>query len=242
MAGKTPPDRKTPPDQLSLAELAEWRAVTHRLLSSLFLYPEVERVQGLSTIAREFRDDASDLAGFPFFSALRRVTDFIVSLSEHDAKRIQEEYVDIFQVTTSRPPCPLNESAYLGQDTEDAGRIAAEVERAYAAAGTAISPSATGELPDHVSLELEFMSLICGEEAEAWEANLPQRAAECLRWEKEFLDQHLARWLPRFARRLSRIASEASFYRHLADAARAFVVHDHDLVGALTAADLDFGE
>jgi TorA maturation chaperone TorD len=49
-----------------------------------------------------------------------------------------------------------------------------------------------------------------------------------------FLDEHLGRWLPELATRLRMVAPE-SFYRAVVDAAAAFVRHDRDLLGALSA-------
>jgi len=78
------------------------------------------------------------------------------------------------------------------------------------------------DLPDHVSVELEFMSRMAAREAEAHEAGDAAAAEQC-RWiQKEFLDNHLGRWLPSFYGHAAEHA-QLSFYRELARLAGHFL-------------------
>jgi TorA maturation chaperone TorD len=137
----------------------------------------------------------------------------------------------------SRAPCPLHESAYVDRTGREHGLVAVAVERAYAAAGVALSPSAAGELPDHAGFELEFLSHLCAQEAQAWEARAPAEAVGLLRSQRQFLDLHLLRWFPILVRRVSDSVDSASVYADIVEAAHAFVVHDRDLIGLLAQAD-----
>jgi TorA maturation chaperone TorD len=80
--------------------------------------------------------------------------------------------------------------------------------------GFALTPEHR-DLPDHVSIELEFMARMAEREARAIEESDDETAGQC-RWiQKEFLDNHLGRWLPEFCGHAAEHA-ELSFYRELA--------------------------
>ncbi len=88
-------------------------------------------------------------------------------------------------------------------------------------AGFTLTPEHHG-LPDHVSVELEFMAGMAEREARAIEDSDLEAAAQC-RWiQKEFLQDHLGRWLPEFCGRAAEHA-ELSFYRELARLAGHFL-------------------
>ncbi len=82
-----------------------------------------------------------------------------------------------------------------------------------ARAGFAFAPGHR-DLPDHVSLEMEFMARMAAREAEAVEAGDASAARQSRRIQSEFLT-HLGRWLPRFCGHAAEHA-ELSFYRELA--------------------------
>ena len=88
-------------------------------------------------------------------------------------------------------------------------------------AGFTLTPEHHG-LPDHVSVELEFMAGMAEREARAIEGSDLEAAAEC-RWiQKEFLQDHLGRWLPEFCGRAAAHA-ELTFYREMARLAGHFL-------------------
>ena len=216
----------------SLADLARPRNGAYRLFGSLFLYPERSDVDGWVELARELRG-SEPLHSFPFYGRLHSLLDSLAEMREEDAVRLEEEYVDRFVLSVSHAPCPLHESAYVDRSGRRSGLVAVGVERAYAAAGMALSPAAHGELPDHAAFELEFLSHLCAQEALAWEVRRLEVAASLLRSQKQFLDRHLLRWFPGLARRTSLAASGGNFYGELVGVAHAFVVHDRDLVDLL---------
>jgi TorA maturation chaperone TorD len=107
--------------------------------------------------------------------------------------------------------------------------VAVDVERAYAAAGVALAVGA-GELPDHVALELEFLSHLCAREAKAWEARRLEEAIGLLGAEREFLGRHLLPWFPALLCTVRDAAAPSSFYCEVVEATHAFLVHESDLV------------
>jgi TorA maturation chaperone TorD len=205
------------------------------LLGSLLLYPDGAQVEATTALARELRDEAEPLYDFPFYPRLRSVLDALGELTEEEARKLEAEYADLFVLSISHAPCPLHESAYVDRTGRHGGMVAVDVGRAYAAAGLALPPSAQGELPDHAAFELEFLSHLCSQEAQAWEARRPEEAAELLRVQGQFLDRHVLRWFPALLHSVSVAARPASFYRELIETANALAVHDRDLAGLLAA-------
>lgn len=95
----------------------------------------------------------------------------------------------------SAPPPPFEsvwrEDRLIGEST-------VQVIEAYAKAGFADIDSAAGP-QDHVSVELKFIALLALREAEAWQADDKTGAHQRLIQQRDFLNQHLAAWAPRWA-------------------------------------------
>lgn len=80
---------------------------------------------------------------------------------------------------------------------------------------------ARGERPDHLSAQLEFLALVCVQEAGARLAGLEEQAEVCARARQAFLQDHLA-WLPSLAERI-REASPRTALHHLVTLVRQLV-------------------
>ncbi len=78
---------------------------------------------------------------------------------------------------------------------------------------------------DHVALELEFMEYLIGMEAEARADGRADEADDLLRSQRDFAREHLANWLPRFARDADAKA-RTDFYRGLVRFASLYVKRD----------------
>lgn len=98
------------------------------------------------------------------------------------------------------------------------------VQQAYAAAGLAIAPD-QGELPDHISLELQFMHHLCNREAEAWNQNNVNQALEWRQHQRFFLTRHLRVWVPGFCAQIQ-AATDHPFYQVVAAVTAIFVEND----------------
>ena len=216
----------------SLADIAELREQVYLLLGLLFHHPDDAQLGGLTLLVGELGGKRELARDFAFQPALAALLDSLSGLTEARLQALRGEYAELFQLATDRAPCSLYESAYVDRTGRMAGWVTSSVERSYAAAGFGLSELAGGELPDHAGLELEFMALLCGKEAEARRNGEEDAALSALGSQRSFLHQHLARWLPRAARQVGRLAAPGSFYGRLADAARAYVLHDRGLVGS----------
>lgn len=101
------------------------------------------------------------------------------------------------------------------------GTETVEVRRFIENAGFAYKEDFMG-LPDHISVEMEFLAQIMTEEASAWRKRDRARAGACLKIEKAFLEAHLGKWSGAF---LSRVAARAehAFYKQVAAMAADFI-------------------
>jgi len=109
---------------------------------------------------------------------------------------------------TVRGDCPMNEIEYgdIKADPLFQPHRLSDLGAFFAAFGLEITPDAA-ERVDHISIELEFMSVLAAKEAHALEHQFEEEALATLRdAQKKFLREHLGRWTPAFARRLARMA------------------------------------
>ncbi len=86
-------------------------------------------------------------------------------------------------------------------------------------------PGDCSELPDYISVELDFMRHLCNEEATAWAEENENRAQDCLTGETEFLCGHLREWAPRFCDEVIRCADQ-DFYQAMARITKGFLMID----------------
>lgn len=215
-----------PQNGMNLAELARFRQGYYRFAGALFLYPDEKRLVNLVGAAGELQKESDSLAVFPFFGPWQRLLATLQELT--DGEEVEEEYVRLFAVNPQAPPY---ESFYVDPKRQVTGWITAELARAYTEMGLAQSPSVQ-EPPDHVAVELEFMAFLCSLEARVWEEEAPEEACQILQSQRDFLDLHLKRWFPAFARQVA-AADRDGLYVLAAEAANAFIHHDGDLVALL---------
>jgi TorA maturation chaperone TorD/Pyruvate/2-oxoacid:ferredoxin oxidoreductase delta subunit len=116
------------------------------------------------------------------------------------------------------------ESVYRTPEARLMGEVTTQVRRAYAEAGLAIAEECR-QLPDHLTIELEFMAFLANEEANALEQRNDDLACAILERQAAFLRDHLTRWVPEFSHRVVS-AGESDFYSTAATTLAAFVVQD----------------
>jgi len=101
------------------------------------------------------------------------------------------------------------------------GELATQVKNIIKSSGLEYESEYTG-MPDHISVELEFMQRVVQHEAQAWEADDDETALLCLKNEINFVDDHLLGWIPDFCEKVIETA-EMPFYREMARLTRSFI-------------------
>lgn len=82
---------------------------------------------------------------------------------------------------------------------------------------------------DHLAIELEFMAHLCVKTAEAYEEDHFSVAEQLIEVQKNFIDEHLLNWVPKFGEEVSRFA-RTDFYRGIISITLAFLQMDKDVL------------
>ena len=106
------------------------------------------------------------------------------------------------------------------------GPETSEVRNFIETAGFEYKTNYTG-LPDHISVEFEFMEQISKREAEAWRKKDFKTAAAVLDVENKFMKIHLSAWAIEFCRKVGKMAKHP-FYSELAKLASSFLEDEYD--------------
>jgi len=215
---------------VSLARLARLRQGTYRLLASLLTYPDPERLVMISLAARFLHKDrlwVTSLAFFPQWDTLLRR---LLVLGPEDVTELQAAYYSLFMGGSTQKPVPLCESAYVAPTTAPPGQVIATIEAAYAMAG--LKASSNGNAPDYLTTEMEFLSALCGREAQAWQDGDAAQALQTADLQRRFLEAHLFRWLPLLENAVAR-RDRDGFYAAVIRASWALIAHDVDMAGLL---------
>ncbi len=101
------------------------------------------------------------------------------------------------------------------------GQSTVEVKKFIESSSLTFKSDYTG-LPDHISVELEFMQQVTLREEQAWAEQDNDTALSCLKNEKKFIEEHLARWVPIFCEKVINEA-ELLFYREMAALTKNFI-------------------
>jgi putative dimethyl sulfoxide reductase chaperone len=130
-----------------------------------------------------------------------------------DLTEIRLEYNRLF-VGPNALPCPPYESVYrTDRPSSELGMLMGpsviDVKKRYGEAGLQVAQN-FHDLPDHVSVEMEFMSFLCAKEAAA----LGEQEDDVIWRERqaEFLRIHLESWIPQFSESVLSNC-ESNFYR-----------------------------
>jgi TorA maturation chaperone TorD len=111
------------------------------------------------------------------------------------------------------------------------GPSTAEVKKIIESAGLSYQSEYTG-LPDHISVELEFMQQVTLSEEKAWDEGDKNLALAYLGNEKKFIEEHLAEWIPDFCDKVIN-GAELPFYRVMAELTKKFIEFEKNEVDKL---------
>jgi TorA maturation chaperone TorD len=201
------------------------RQVCYRIFASLFLYPESNRLAALQDAASALLTSETE-QGHSVSAEMESLLKHLTETKLENTRTIINEYNRLFLI---RPKAPPYETIYIDPEGQLRGKLTARLDEVYLQAGLTISPE-LGELPDHISVELEFMAYLCMKEAEGHTANEVFEATNFRNLQISFIGQHLARWFPQFAKRIKE-ANPGSIYQYLLPAAYEFLRNELDLLG-----------
>ena len=191
------------------------RSALYQYLSQSLAYPSEDVIATLrDSDAPQVAEEAAYLASRPatLFAELAG------QLRDTDAATIQSEHRRIFSHILSAD-CPPTEMAYttdnIYQETQDMTDLTAF----FRAFGLELAEK---ERIDHISVELEFMHALTFKEAYAQVHHGPEKARLCRVAQRKFLQDHLARWAPMFAKLLKEKAG-GGYFAGVASLTEAFI-------------------
>lgn len=128
-------------------------------------------------------------------------------------EKLTDEYTRLFLGPGSSPVLPY-ESMYM--DGKMMGPSLLRLKKDYRKAGIAKSKDYP-EPEDHIAFELKFMQHLCEEALEnGWSKG------KCWALQKEFMDEHLMKWVPDFCDDLYK-SEQSDFYKGIAKITRGFI-------------------
>lgn len=182
---------------------ASIRSGAYLILSNLFNFPDPDFANKLTSgnIQQEMKRMFSEL---PYPLENQEILEKEFKIENYD--EFQNSYIRTFEVAPGGPPCPLYEGLYY----PDRRRIMEDLMRFYEHFGLKLSKP--NELPDHISIELEFMHYLTYLESKA--LTLSKDPISFKLAQKDFLDRHLVKWLPEITRKLAKCEAP-DFYKAL---------------------------
>ena len=75
------------------------------------------------------------------------------------------------------------------------------VVKMYGEAGVELA-AGIKEPPDHIGIELGYLSYLCSREADAWRRQDVDSALKFLNMEEQFLRDHIETWVPNFCQKI----------------------------------------
>jgi len=191
------------------------RLYIYRFLQLVTTYPDMALLEMLkSDELWESLERAVEILSVGGQDTIQGLDNWLKSY-EDDEKLLTDlriEYTYLFINAIPHVPAPPYESAYTDRGLL-MGEPVSEVLRTYREAGLTMSESYDA-LPDHVAAELEFMFYLVRQETVASESTQQERADVWRERQRQFLSEHLLRWMPSFLERVT-ASARRPFYRLL---------------------------
>lgn len=144
-----------------------------------------------------------------------------------DERVLAQEYGRLF-AHRNTILCPIYEAEYDGHRATSQPSTLADIMGFYRAFGVEV---AIGDRPDHLAIELEFMSLLTLKEALALNAGLKEQSEICRVAQRKFLEEHLGRWSGIFVQTLQS-SSELPYFLLAGRLLKSFVSLECQQTGA----------
>lgn len=161
----------------------------------------------------------------------QKLNAFIAELREENLDDLAADYARTFLSAgvADEPAAFPIESVYTSREKlimQDAYEAVGKILHQHG-----IAPAHKDLYPDHLGIELEFMSFLCTRAKELLRENQLEKLQANLEEQKRFLQEHLCNWTDRFFDDQLSVA-RTDFYRALAGFSRAFLRADHQWLSA----------
>ncbi len=183
-----------------------------KLLSACFYEPEKDLFveEQLCKSLRELLDGWAS-------GAAKAASNMELALSDTAQEQLSIDHAELFLGPFNLIAAPYG-SVYLEKNRQLMGDTTIAVLKIYQEAGLSVDEK---EPPDHVAIELEFMSYLCIREAESRAEGKASDAEKFLGWQRDFYHSYLS-WVPSLCDTI-RTGTKSPFYRSLADCLARFM-------------------
>lgn len=147
--------------------------------------------------------------------------------SEEEYNKIHWDYTRMF-IGPRELPAPPWESSYLNEDKLLFQEETLQVRRSYLKYNF-IPENYPYEADDHIALELDFMYRLSVKLDEAMEEEEGGKIVEILQDKKNFLEYHLRKWVPIFAKKINENA-ETNYYKGISKILDGFLEIDYEII------------
>ena len=187
-------------DMVNPEDGARARSALYRLLGHSFNFPSLE-VYRLVESGEFVATIHSILKALPHLESAQSLEDNLSGVTA-DFEEFCAEYVRLFDVGSRRgkPPCALYGGEYAIRPRLD---VMEELVRFYGFFDLALSQQ-DRELPDHLSVELEFLHYLAFRESDALERSADPSSYQ--RAQVDFIERHPGQWLPIVQSKLETLA------------------------------------
>jgi putative dimethyl sulfoxide reductase chaperone len=200
------------------------RSELYGALSLLYRHPASIRRDLLLEEQRRSWREAVILLDYPnksqLVASLDLLTKELETINSHDWAAL---YDDCFS-HTAHGAVSIYELEYGEEHTHRQPQQLGDIAAFYQAFGLKTNEK-NHERVDHISAECEFVHFLIFKEAYAVEHDGKEKSELCRHACFQFLEEHLGRWAPSFALRLSKYAKQGLF-KPLADLTLLFIVED----------------
>jgi TorA maturation chaperone TorD len=154
---------------------------------------------------------------------LEGIDDFLQSPENELLEDLAVEYTRLFLGPGNHvsPHESVHHQREDGQWGQLWGASTAEVKNFIETTGLSYSDDFKG-MPDHITVELEFMQQLTLHEEQAWKEADADKATAFRNVEKKFIEEHLIHWIPAFCENVIQEA-ELSFYREIASLTQKYI-------------------
>ncbi len=207
-------------------EKTENRAEVAKQRSNIYgLFARIFREEITPSLLRQIKDP--QFQGILSNLGLQLEDDFFDLPEEKLLEDLAVEYARLF-LGPGKHISP-HESVHLkGEEGDGAlwGEATVEVKKFIESSGLEYKPDYRG-MPDHISVELEFMKEVTNREARACEEKDNDGARHCLEIERKFIEEHLVRWVPLFCDKVIKDA-DLAFYGEIAKLTKSFIAFEKE--------------
>ena len=195
------------------------RLEIYKKLVNCYHFPEKTLSECLITLRDKLK--AINSKALPYADTM------ITELNAQSIDILAVEYTRLFIGPYSLPAPPYG-SIYIEKERKVMGDSTMDALKHYQDFGLKIA-SSLKEVPDHITIELEYIYFLIYKEIESIQFNDPEVTQAYMIEQVSFLTDHLNRWLPDFTKNIV-ANSSVEFYRSLANMTKMFIEEDIDFL------------